>query len=92
MMKGRQVMTKYITCVNAPGTLPEAEPGQFEDFEEAKRDLIRQIEYWADSAEEPLASNMSHFGGEVNFWSEPQSAIGPDGMAYEILEVAQLPI
>lgn len=80
-------MTQYITFVNSPGCLPEAEPGQFNDLEDAKRDLIRQIEFWADDAEEPLATGMSHFAGEVNLWSSAQSAVGPDGMAYEIQEV-----
>ena len=72
----------YIAGWNMPGYLPESEPTEFETFDDAKRSIISDMLFYADSLDEEGATEQTHMAEDVNLESVPFTVYAPDGMAY----------
>lgn len=76
---------EYTAGWNAPGYLPDSDPGEFDTFDDAKRYIIEELKRQEDEAgedDEELAEDFAALAEDVNLESEPFSVMGPDGYAY----------
>lgn len=83
-------MSGYIAGFNQPGYLPESEPEEFDDFDEAKRYIINEIKKSEDGfameGDEDGAENLSALAEDVNLERGPFSVLGADGYAYWVAD------
>lgn len=83
---------KYVACWNMPGYLPEAEPAEFETFDEAKRYIIDELKEQEDRhggelEDEDSAATLCFAAEEANLESGPfETGEMPDGYTYWVME------
>lgn len=82
-----QRVARFVAGFNMPGYMPDCEPCEFDNAEDAKRSIIESIKHAGDSADsESLADNLAAFAEEVNLESGEFSVQGPDGFVYWVTE------
>ncbi len=78
---------RFVAGFNMPGYMPDSEPVEFDDAEDAKRSIIESIKHAEECAEsEELAESLSAFAEDVNLEGDEFSIQGPDGLIYWLKE------
>lgn len=82
-----QLTARFVAGFNLPGYMPDCEPCEFDDFDDAKQSIIESIKHAGDSADsELLADNLAAFAENVAIEDGEFSVQGPDGVVYWVTE------
>ena len=77
---------RFVAGFNQPGYMPDNDPAEFDNFDEAKRYIL----WWLNHAEEyaetdDAATDLCHFTRAINLESGPFSIQAPDGYIYWVV-------
>ena len=78
---------RFVAGWNMPGYMPESEPAEFADADDAKSYIVESIKNAEDSAEnEEHAEALAGFAEDINLENDEFSVHGPDGFVYWVTE------
>lgn len=85
-LRGQQT-PRFVAGWNTPGYMPDSEPSEFDNAEDAKRSIIESVKHAEGSAEtEAQAEALSAFAEVIPLENDEFSVTGPDGLVYWVTE------